>query len=329
MTTANHGIMVFAQQNEGTIHKVTYELLNKAQELAAAKKMPIMAAVFGTVNGGVEELFFHGADIVYHVTSDVMDRPDEMIYTINLEKVIRQANPEIVLIGATAFGRSIAPRLAARLATGLTADCTDLKIDEDGRLVQIRPAFSDNILAHIKTDTLPQMATIRYKEFDMAPRDTARTGEIVVVEVEQPENPMVAILEKLSANDMDISEAQVVVSGGRGLKSPDDFKMLEELAELMGGVVGASRAVVDDGFISKDHQVGYSGNRVKPKIYIACGISGAAQHVAGMKESETIIAINSDPSAQIFNYADIGIVADMYEIVPQMISYLKSKGGVA
>ncbi|MCD6435334.1 MAG: electron transfer flavoprotein subunit alpha/FixB family protein [Clostridiales bacterium] len=319
------GIMVFAQQNDGEIHKVTYELINKAKELGNSQEMPIYAALFGMVQTPIEELFYRGVDKVFLIEDSMMDQPDEMLYTENFYNVIKIANPEIVLIGATAFGRSIAPRLAARLETGLTADCTDLKIDGDGKLIQIRPAFSDNILAHIKTDTLPQMATIRYKEFEEATRDESKTGEIIHITAQALNVSFVEIIKKISSKEIDISEAEIIVSGGRGLKKAEDFKMLEKLANLIGGVVGASRAVVDDGYISKDHQVGYSGNRVKPKIYIACGISGAAQHIAGMRESDTIIAINNDPSAQIFNYADIGIVADMYEIVPQMISYLNNK----
>ncbi len=322
------GILVFAEHNDGIIHKITYELLNKAKELCKTKEMSVYAAVFGEIETDINELFYRGADKVFCVKDNEFNMPDEMIYTENFYNVIKIAKPEIVLIGATTFGRSIAPRLAAKLKTGLTADCTELKIDADGKLVQIRPAFSDNILAHIKTDTLPQMATIRYKEFEESKSDENRTGEIIEIKAVNLAEKVVEIIRKISSKEIDISEAEVVVSGGRGIKNPDDFKMLEELALLMGGVVGASRAVVDDGYISKDHQVGYSGNRVKPKLYIACGISGAAQHIAGMKESDTIIAINNDPSAQIFNYADIGIVADMYEIVPQMISYLNSKGGL-
>lgn len=319
------GVLVFAEQKNGEIHKVSYELLGKGRKIADRLGVFLYSVVLGTTNIKTEELIYRGADKVFYLEDDMFNEPEELIYKINLVNLINTVKPEICLIGATSFGRSLAPRVAAALRTGLTADCTGLEVDEDGKLIQIRPAFSENILAHIKTETYPQMATVRYKEFSEGKRDISRKGEVIKVEPAYIKDKLVEVVKELKGQEFDITEANVVISGGKGLRSAEDFKMLEELAKALGGVVGASRSVVDDGFISKEHQVGYSGNRVKPKIYIACGISGAPQHLAGMKDSDTIIAINSDPSAPIFNVADYGIVGDLYEVVPQLINKIKTK----
>jgi len=318
------GVLVFAEQKNGVIHKVSYELLGKGMEIAKKMNAPLYSVVLGPPGIKTEELIYRGAEKVFYIEDNSFDQPEEMIYKLNIVKLIREVKPEVCLMGATTFGRSLAPRIAAALGTGLTADCTELKVDEDGRLIQIRPAFSDNILAHIKTETYPQMATIRYKEFSEAVPDKSQKGEVIMVQPVFPEKVLVEIIEELKGDEIDISEARVVVSGGKGFKCKEDFKMLYELADLFGGIVGASRSVVEEGYISKDHQVGYSGNRVKPKLYIACGISGAPQHLAGMKESEMIIAINSDPSAPILNVADYGIVGDLYEVLPMFIEKIKA-----
>ncbi len=319
------GILVFAEQKNGEIHKVSYELLGKGKEIADKLGAPVYAVVLGPTSIKTEELIYRGADKVFYLEDDIFNKPEELVYKLNLVKLISSVKPEIFLIGATSFGRSLAPRLAAALKTGLTADCTGLEIDEDGKLIQIRPAFSENILAHIKTETYPQMATVRYKEFSEGKRNTSRKGKVVKLKAIYNKDKLVEVVKELKGQEFDITEANVVVSGGKGLRCAADFKMLEELAQILGGVVGASRNVVDEGFISKEHQVGYSGNRVNPKVYIACGISGAPQHLAGMKDSDTIIAINSDPSAPIFNVADYGIVGDLYEVVPQLINKIKAK----
>lgn len=318
-------ILVFAEQKKGKIHRVSFELLGKAAALGKTETVEygIAAVVLGDADLDVSELIYHGADRVYHIIGGGFQMPDEGLYKENLCGLLSEIKPQIFLIGATTFGRSLAPRVAAALNTGLTADCTELALDgEDGRLIQIRPAFSDNILAHIKTQTLPQMATIRYKEFPEAARDTCRIGEIVRLDCFPERNDLVTILKELEENKFDISDAQVVVSGGRGLKSKEDMKLIFDLANRLSGQVGASRAIVDEGYIDKTHQVGYSGNRVKPKLYVACGISGAPQHLAGMKESDVIIAINSDPTAPIFGAADYGIVGDLYEVIPMLIQKL-------
>lgn len=320
------GVLVFAEQKKGDIHKVAYELLGKGKTLSDKLKCRLMAVVLGPSDLNVNELVYRGADKVYHIEDEsIFSVPDEVVYAENLVELIQDIKPEICLFGATTFGRSLAPRVAAALETGLTADCTDLSIDDDMRLIQIRPAFSENILAHIKSDNYPQMATVRYKEFDEADRDETKTGEIIKVNAIKSGNSLVEVLEEISNENINIADADVVVSAGVGIKSTEDLKMIQELARLLGGEVGASRALVETGIISKAHQVGYSGSRVKPKIYIACGISGAPQHLAGMKESDIIIAINNDPSAPIFKAADYSIVGDMYKIIPELINQLKMK----
>jgi electron transfer flavoprotein alpha subunit len=320
------GVLIFAEQKKGDVHKVAYELLGKGKTLADKLNCSLMAVVLGPSDLNVYELIYRGADKVYHIEDDkIFSVPDEVVYAENLVKLIREIKPEICLFGATTFGRSLAPRVAAVLETGLTADCTDLNIDDDMKLIQIRPAFSENILAHIKSDNYPQMATVRYREFDESQRDAARTGEIIKVNAMKSGNSLVEVLKEISNENINIADADVVVSAGVAIKSTEDLKMIQELAVLLGGEVGASRALVETGIISKAHQVGYSGNRVKPKIYIACGISGAPQHLAGMKESGIIIAINNDHSAPIFKAADYAIVGDMYKIIPELIEAIKSK----
>lgn len=320
------GILIFAEQRNGEFHRVSFELLNQAKKLADKLKVSVAGVVFGPSGMKVKELIYRGADKIYYIQDEIFNQPDVLVYKNNLLEIIKEIKPEIVLVGATAFGRSLAPRLAAALDTGLTADCTGLEIDsEDQKLIQIRPAFSENILARIKSDTYPQIATIRYKEFPESERDESRQGEIIEKEVYNSKSEGIEILDKVSEREVKITEAEVVVAGGCGIKNPDDFKMLEELASCLEGVVGASRPLVDEGYISKEHQVGYSGNRVKPKLYIACGISGAPQHIAGMKESDVIIVINEDPSAPIFEIADYGIVGDLYEIIPELINKLKNE----
>lgn len=313
------GILVIAEQNNNIIHKVSYELLNKARELAEELNVPLNCLLLG--NGGIDvkELNYRGADTVFFMKSDIFSYADEYLYKKNIVKFINENKPEIILIGATNFGRSLAPRIAAALKTGLTADCTNLKIDEEGHLIQIRPAFSDNILAYIKTARFPQMATIRYKEFPEAERNLNRKANIVEFSPYFNNNDKINVIKTFCDSDIDITEAEIVVAAGRGIKKKEDLKMVETLAHKLGGVMGVSRALVDAGMASSAYQVGYSGNRVKPKIYIACGISGAPQHLAGMKESKLIIAINSDPSAPIFSIADYGYVGDIYDIIPNLI----------
>ncbi|WP_206460819.1 electron transfer flavoprotein subunit alpha/FixB family protein [Anaerovorax sp. IOR16] len=322
------GILVIAEQSNGEIHKVSYELLNKGRELAEQRNMPLDCLLLGGDGIPAEELNYRGAQTVYYMKDSIFSTLEEYTYKKNIVAFIEEKEPEIVLIGATNFGRSLAPRIAAALCTGLTADCTDLQINDEGRLIQIRPAFSDHLFAHIKTVKNPQMATVRYKEFAEAKRDLKNLENIIFVKPYFKQTSKSTVDEMIALDDFDITEAEVIVAGGRGIRRKEDLAMLEELAKVLGGKVGVSRALVDAGMAESSAQVGYSGNRVKPKVYIACGISGAPQHLAGMKDSQVIIAVNSDPSAPIFQIADYGYVGDLYEVIPQFTRQLRKEDAV-
>lgn len=318
-------IWVFAEQNEGSIHPVTYELLGKGRELADKLGTDLCAVLMTPEETDTDELIYRGADKVYLSVDSIFDSPIESVFQSNFIELVEKEDPRIILMGATHFGRSLAPRIAAALDTGLTADCTGLEITDDDDFVQIRPAFTGNILAHIHTSSYPKMATVRYGEFNEPDRNTDRTGEVVQVDAKREEDKQVEILEKSGEEEVNLEEANVIVSGGRGLKDPNDFELIEDCANLFGGKVGSSRPLVDEGWIDREHQVGYSGKRARPEAYFACGISGASQHLAGMKDSDTIIAINSDPSAPIFNVADYGIVGDLYDVLPKLIEEVKKR----
>jgi len=320
---ADKEVLVFAEQREGIINPVTYELLGKGRELADKLGVVLASVILGSqVDSAATELIYHGADRVYLYDGEILADLDLLNYKHNMVKLLREIQPEIFLLGATHWGRSLGARVAAALGTGLTADCTGLDIDKNGNFVQIRPAFSGNVLAHIRTRTRPQMATVRYKIMKSLKRDTGRKGEIIKKEVELVPS-LIAILHKEKASDINIADAEMIVSGGAGLKRAEDFALLAELAGLLGATVGSSRPPVDSGWIGREHQVGFSGNTVKPGVYLACGISGSPQHLAGMRESDIIIAINTDPSAPIFRIADYGIVGDLYIVVPRLIKSIK------
>lgn len=317
------GVMVFAEQREGEINPVSYELLGKGREIADRLGVQLSSVLLGDqMPEKAKELIYHGADKVFWYDHPVFRDLNLLNYKHNIVKVVREVKPEIFLLGATHRGRSLAPRIAVALDTGLTADCTGLEVDKDGSLIQIRPAFSGNVLARIKTRTRPQMATVRYKIMPSLNRDVSRRGEIIRKDTELVPS-LLTIIHKEKLGRVNLTEAEVIVSGGVGLKKAEDFSILSALAELLGGAVGSSRPLVDNGWIGREHQVGFSGNTVKPRIYLACGISGSPQHLAGMRQSDVIIAINSDPSAPIFRVADYGIVGDLYEVVPKLISRIK------
>jgi len=321
-------VLVYAEQEEGEIHQVTFELLGKGRELADRLGVGLGSVLLGhRIGKQAAEPIHHGADKVFLYDDPSLRDFDVIRYARNTVKLLEEEKPDIFLIGATRIGRTLAPRIAAALKTGLTADCVDLSLDANGDLIQIRPAFSGNIMAQIKTRTKPQMATVRYKVMKMGERNPERKGTVVRKKAEIIEDTGMKILEKTEADEVNLTEAEVVVSAGRGLGRPEDFKLLEELAETLGGVVGSSRPLVDAGWIGKDHQVGFSGNVAKPRVYIACGISGAPQHLFGMRDSDIIIAINKDPSAPIFNVSDYGVVGDLYEILPALIRELKRESG--
>ena len=319
------GLMVFAEQREGKIHHVSYELLGKGTEIAERLGIEVSAVLLGSDMGDeINELFYYGAQKVYYFDHPVLRDFDLLNYKHNIARLINEVKPETLLVGATHLGRSLAPRIAAAVNTGLTADCTALEVGDEGNLVQIRPAFSGNIFAHIRTTTRPQMATVRYKVMQKLPRDISKSGEVIRKDTEVVES-VLKIVEKQGAGGVNIAEADVVVCGGRGVKSAADFALLEDLAEALGGVVGCTRPVVDDGWMGKEHQVGFSGNTVKPKLYFAVGLSGSPQHLAGMRDSDVIVAVNSDPSAPIFKLADYGIVGDLYEVIPKLVAEARKR----
>lgn len=322
----HRGVWIFAEQSRGKIASVAYELLGIGRKLADEKGTKLSAVLFGP-SDEVEELIRWGADIVYHVNSENYAFLDDELYAKTLVKLIEEHKPEILLAGATSIGRSFIPRVAARLRVGLTADCTGLEIDKDtGNLLQIRPAFGGNIMATIVSPTSrPQIATVRPRVMKRGEYDKNRTGEIIIVPPLRPQG-RIRILERVEDSSfckVNLQDAKVIVSGGRGLGSPEGFKMLWELANLLGGTVGASRAAVDEGWIPYAHQVGQTGKTVCPKLYIACGISGAVQHLVGMQSSDIIVAINKDPNAPIFNVATYGIVGDLKVIIPLLIKKLQ------
>ncbi|RKD22410.1 electron transfer flavoprotein alpha subunit apoprotein [Caminicella sporogenes DSM 14501] len=323
------GVLVFVEQRDNKIQRVSLELLGKARDIADKLNEKVTAVILGNnIKNNLEELIYHGADEVIYVDHQNLDIYITEPYTKALCEVINDKKPEIVLIGATAIGRDLAPRVSARIYTGLTADCTSLDIEEETRnLLMTRPAFGGNIMATIICpEHRPQMSTVRPGVMEIKERDTSRKGDIKEFFIDfTKEDINVEILEvvKETKEKVNIEEAKILVSGGRGIGKPENFALLKELAMLLDGQVSASRAVVDAGWIDKDHQVGQTGKTVRPNLYIACGISGAIQHLAGMEESEFIVAINKDSEAPIFEVADVGIVGDVNKVVPLLIEELK------
>lgn len=326
--SAYKNVWVFAEQREGKFMKVAYELLGEGRKLADKIGTDLCALIVGSdVEGLVSEAYEYGADKVYLADASCLKNYTTDGYTTVISDMINEYKPEVVLFGATHIGRDLCPRIAARVDTGLTADCTKLDIDEeDKKLLQTRPAFGGNIMATIICPNhRPQMSTVRPGVMAKAERTPGRTGELVRVNVKVSADDIrtkVIEIVKAAKAAVALEDAKVIVSGGRGLGGPDGFELIKKLADKLGGVVGSSRACVDSGWISRDHQVGQTGKTVKPAIYIACGISGAIQHVVGMQNSECIIAINKNPEAAIFNIADYGIVGDLYEVIPQLIEAL-------
>ena len=320
-------VLVFCEQRDGVLQKVSLELIGKGKDLANDLNQKVVALLMGhNIEGLAQTLVNHGADEVIFVDHEILKDYMTEPYTKAATAVLKSTQPEIVLIGATSIGRDLAPRVAARIATGLTADCTSLAIDEETKdILMTRPAFGGNIMATIICpEHRPQMATVRPGVM-LALEAQERTGNISKFDVElNPDDVNVEILEtiKITKKTKDITEANVLVSGGRGVGKADNFAPLKELAELFGGQISASRPMVDAGFVPKDRQVGQTGSTVRPDIYFACGISGAVQHVAGMEESGLIIAINKNPEAPIFETADVGIVGDLHKIVPKLTARL-------
>ncbi|MHB9033288.1 MAG: FAD-binding protein [Anaerolineae bacterium] len=327
---AYRGVWVWVEQFEGKAASISWEMLGQGRILANQLQVPLSACVLGAeITPLAEQAIQYGADVIYLAEAPELARFRTESYARILEGLVRSHKPEIMLLGASSRGRDLAGALATALYTGLTADCTGLEIDPEIRLLrQVRPAFGGNIMATILTPNhRPQMATVRHRVFDIPPLDPSRSGKVIRVPVEIAASlPLSKILEFVpQGDDLPLSEAKVVVSGGKGLGDARGFTMLHELADLLGGTVGASRGAVDSGWISYAHQVGQTGRTVKPDLYIACGISGAIQHRAGMGTSRIIVAINNDPEAPIMRFADYALIGDVYDIVPELINQLRSR----
>ena len=332
-------VWVFVEQEGGKIADVSLELVSKGAELAATLNVSLEAVLLGNnVAHCADTLFSYGCKKVFLAEDPRLEPFTVLPYAKVLMDLIREKRPNILLFGATMKGRELAPRVASEKLAGLTADCTDLKIDDfddvknnksyTDKLMQIRPAFGGNIIATIvNTWDDPQMVTVREGVMKLAEPDLSRTGELLKVDVKLDDtDTVVKVIERVRADkEVDLQGAQIIVAGGYGVGSAANFKLIRDLAEALGGEVGASRAAVDAGWIDHDHQVGQTGVTVRPRLYIACGISGAIQHRAGMSESKKIIAINTDPEAPIMACAHYAIIGDLNTVIPEMIKAFKAK----
>jgi len=325
------GIWTLGEMREGEIHAVSYELLAWGKDLADKLGVELSSIIIGhDIKDKANELIYRGADKVYVVDNPALENFRVDPYSKILTSLIEEYKPEIFIASATTIGRTLMPICAVKLQTGLTADCTGLDVDIDERLlIQTRPAIGGNIMATIKTPTSrPQMSTVRPKSKRPLPIDELRKGEIIIKEF--GDEYMASRVKRVNflreeTIGAPIQDADIIISCGKGLKDVKNLSIINDLAELLGGSVGASRKAVDLGWISYSHQVGLSGKTVSPKLYIACGISGAVQHLAGMSSAETVIAINSDPEADIFRTADFGVVGDVFEVIPLFIQKLKER----
>ncbi|MEA2081755.1 MAG: electron transfer flavoprotein subunit alpha [Elusimicrobiota bacterium] len=324
------GVWVIAEMSEGQFHGVTFELMGKGKELAEKRNTYMGCVLLGSgIKEKAPELISAGADKVIACENQLLKDFYDTVYVETISAMIKEYKPEIVLLGATAAGRGIASRISGRLKCGLTADCTGLDIDSNGFLVQTRPAFGGNIMAEILSgNNRPQMATVRHKVFKPLEPDAARKGE--VIDFSMPEgidrNMNIKEFVKDVSQQVNLADADIIVSGGRGVGSAEGFEIIEKFAGTLAGAVGASRAVVDAGWIPYSHQVGQTGRTVCSKLYIACGISGAIQHLVGMQSSDVIVAINKDRNASIFQVADYGIVGDLFEVIPAIIREIEQSG---
>ena len=321
------GIGVYVDHVDGDIHPVTMELIGKAKELAAVVNYPVYCIFIGyNIKDKAQELLYYGVDEVF--VYDYEELKDFRIepYTAAFEDFVNKVKPSSLLVGATTIGRSLAPRVAARFRTGLTADCTILEIKENTDLVQIRPAFGGNIMAQIICpNTRPQMATVRYKVMNAPERQNELNGKVTVCEIDRAKLSSKIEVLKVTKKEVEenISDADTIIAVGRALKSEKDLAMIEELAELLDAQIAGTRPLVEAGWIDAKKQIGLSGRTVKPKLIMAFGISGAVQFTAGMNSSDVIFAVNKDENASIFNVAHYGVVGDIYEIVPQLIKDIK------
>ena len=336
-------VWVFAEQADGRLSEVPLELLSKARELAGSLGVPVAGVLIGrAVKDLAPELIGYGADKVYLVEDERLDHYQAAGYCHVLCRLIEARRPQICLYGATPLGRDLAPTIASRMKCGLTADCTDLQIGDHkvpgtgevhkNLMLQIRPAFGGNIIATIVNfDRWPQMATVREGVMPMAEPDAGRRGEVIVCEaaLEGVELPLKIVERHSQPKRVNLKAARTIVAGGAGVGSRENFRLIWDLANCLGAAVGGSRAAVDLGYVDHDHQVGQTGTTVRPALYIACGISGAVQHRAGMEESAKILAINSDRDAPIFSIAHYGIVGDLSEVIPMLIKAIRGGASIA
>lgn len=312
--------LVFTEQKDGRLRNVSFESLTAAGRIAEGGE--VVAVLFGSKqNGQVEELGKYGANRVYVVSHDDLKQYTPDAYKQAMLQVIERVNPDAIVLGHTGIGKDIAPRVAARLDLGLITDCTDVQV-AGGDVIFVRPIFAGKAFQQKKLEDQKLFATIRPN--NIQPKEDARSPEVILLDVEIKNlRSVVKEVVRRTASGVDLSEAKVVVSGGRGVKSPEGFKPLQELADVLGGAVGASRAACDAGYCDYALQIGQTGKVVTPELYIACGISGAIQHLAGMSQSKLIVAINKDPEAPIFQVADYGIVGDLFEVVPKLTETFK------
>ena len=324
------GVWVFAEQRGGELKRVSLELLGKAQELASALDQEVAAVLLGhNIQGLCDQLAHYGAEKIYLVDDPELENYRTLPYTDVIESLVKQYKPNILLMGATHIGRDLAPRVSRRVGVGLTADCTELSIDpEEKILLQTRPAFGGNVMATIANRySRPQMATVRPGVMEARERPGTK-AQIIKQGVELSSKGLqTIILESVreEKKGVDLTEAKVIVAGGRGVGDAEGFKKLKELAEILGGEVAGTRVAVEEGWIPQERQIGQTGQTVRPELYIACGISGAIQHRAGMMSSRYIVAVNKDPRAPIFQVSDWGIVGDLHEVIPEMINRLKKE----
>lgn len=326
-------LWVYIETNrDGSAKPVGLELLNPGQRLAKVQGGALVAVIIGNnIESAIKDATKYGAEKIIAVDDKIYEQYTTDAYADTLVALLKKYEPTTMFVGATGNGRDMAPRASCRLGTGLTADCTALDIDEeDGKMAWTRPAFGGNLMATIKCpDSIPQIGTVRPGVFKKLEADESRTAEVINEKVDidpaKIRTKVVELIKEAATEIVNLEGADVIVSGGRGLGDPSKFELIKELADLLGGEVGASRAAVDAGWIAHSHQVGQTGKTVSPKLYIACGISGAIQHMAGMSGSRTIVAINKDADAPIFNIADYGIVGDLNTIIPMLINEIKKQ----
>jgi len=320
----SNDVLVVAEVREGELKKVTLEMIGKGTEIARALGGAVNVVLVGSgVSPLADTVGRYGVQKVYLADDPALENYAPQAYTKLLSDLIKEADPAVILLAASTRGKDLAPRVAARLAVGLASDCTGIEV-QDGRLLITRPIYAGKAVAKVMEETRPQMATVRPNIFPAARPDTSSTAEVENISVDTGDvRAKVIEMLKEAGERVELTEADIVVSGGRGMKGPENFALLEKLADILGAAVGASRAAVDAGWRDHSHQVGQTGKVVTPTLYVACGISGAIQHLAGMKTSKYILAINKDPEAPIFKVADYGIVGDLFKVVPVLTEEFK------